>query len=169
MRIGARSASSARSIGRQRNASAAGAENDRRDHDMEPVEASRREKTRHGVGTAFDQDAAQAALGQRRQDGGRRDPRRRLSLAVTTISTPAGIGERAPVAIDQAADAVCGEQPGAGRQPAVRVDHHPCRVGAGHPPDRELRVVGERGPDPDHHRIDQRSQPVQMGKRRQGR
>ena len=55
---------------------------------------------------------------------------------------------------DQAAHAVRGEQPGFGRQPAARVDHHPRRVGAGDAPNRELRIVGDRGarPRPPPHR-----------------
>ena len=58
---------------RQREARPAGAEDDRRDHDVQPVEALRCKKARHRIGAAFDQDAAQAALGERRQDCGRRD------------------------------------------------------------------------------------------------
>ena len=58
---------------RQRKRAAAGAEDDRRDHDVQPVEAVRGKKARHGVGAALDQDAAQPTLGQRDQDRGRRD------------------------------------------------------------------------------------------------
>ena len=148
---------------RQRKAGAAGAEDDRRHHDVQPVEAAGGEETRHGVGAAFDQDAAQAALGERRQDRGRRD----LAVGLRQgDDLDVGRQRRAGAGRghDQAADAVRGEQPGAGRQPAARVDDHPRRLRAGHPADRELRVVGERRADPDHHRIDQRAQPVQVGK-----
>ena len=130
---------------------------------MQPVEAPRREEPRHGVGAAFDQDAAQAALGQRRQDGGRRDlpvgSRQRDDLDVGRQRRPgAGRGDH------QAAHAVAASSLALGRQPAARIDHDPRRLRTGHPPDRELRIVGERRPDPDHHGIDQRAQPVQMGK-----
>ena len=50
----------------------------------------------------------------------------------------------------------------AGSRP-LGIDHHPRRVGPGDAPHRELRIVGDRGADPDHHGIDQRPQPVQVG------
>ena len=42
--------------------------------------------------------------------------------------------------------------------------HHPRRLRAGDAAHRELRIVGQRGADADHHRIDQGAQPMQMGK-----
>ena len=92
----------------------------------------RGEKARHGVGAAFDQHAAQAALGERRQD------RRRCDLAVglRQVDDLDVGGQRRPRAAaghDQAAHAVVGEQPGAGRQPPARIDHDPRRVAARRP------------------------------------
>ncbi len=72
-------------------------------------------------------------------------------------------GGRAGVGHDQAADAVLGEQARGRRQPAAPVDDDARRVRARHAPHRELRVVGERGADADHHGIDQRTQAMQMG------
>ena len=40
---------------------------------MQPVEAAGGEEARHRVGAAFDQDPAEAALGERGEDGGRRE------------------------------------------------------------------------------------------------
>ena len=137
-----------------------GAEDDRRDHDMEAVEASRRQEPRYGIGAAFYEDAAQAALGQRRQDGGRFDP---AACLRQRDDFDAGRHRRGGCRHDQPAHAVRSEQLGVGRQPAARVDHHPRWVGAGDVPNRELRIVRGRSADPDHHGIDQRPQPVQMG------
>ena len=64
----------------------------------------------------------------------------------------------------QPAHAVVGET--ALRRTASRprgVDDDPRRLRAGDAPHRELRVVGQRRADADHHRIDQRAQPVQVG------
>ena len=69
---------------------------------------------------------------------------------------------RARAGHHQAAHAIVGEQLGAGRQPPAGIDHDPRRLRSGYPPHRELRIVGQRRADPDHHRVDQRAQPVQM-------
>ena len=45
----------------------------------------------------------------------------------------------------------------------MRVDHRASRVRPRDPAHCELRVIGQCGADPDHHHIDQRPQPVQMG------
>ena len=46
------------------------------------------------------------------------------------------------------------------------IDDDPRRLRAGDAPHRELGIVGQRRSDPDHHRIDQGPQPVQVGKPR---
>jgi hypothetical protein len=48
------------------------------------------------------------------------------------------------------------------RQPPIRVDDHAGGVIAGNRADRQLRIVGDDGADPDDHRIDQCPEPVQM-------
>ena len=70
---------------------------------------------------------------------------------------------RARAGHDQAAHAIVGQQFGAGRQPPAGIDDDPRRLRAGDAPHRELGIVGQRRADADHHRIDQRPQPVQMG------
>jgi len=51
---------------------------------------------------------------------------------------------------------------GGGREAALRVDNDARRIWAGHPSDCQLRIVGKCGPDPNHHRVDQRPQAVQV-------
>ena len=55
---------------RQDEACAPGAENDRRDHHVQAVEAAGGEKPRNGIGAAFNQHAAHAAIGQRGENCG---------------------------------------------------------------------------------------------------
>ena len=153
---------------RQREAGPSRAENDRRDQEMKPVEASGGEEPGDGVGAAFDQHPAQAPFGERRENGRRRDmpvgAGEADDLDVGRQRRPgAGAGDH------QAAHAIGGEEPCAGGKPAPRIDHDPRRLRPGHPPDRELRIVGERRPNPDDHRIDQGAQPVQMGQGRPAR
>ena len=58
--------------------------------------------------------------------------------------------------------AVLRQQPRILRQAGVGIDHHPRRMRAGDAAHRQLRIVGEHGADPHHHRIDQRAQAMQM-------
>ena len=86
-------------------------------------------------------------------------------LGMPTISMSAGNGGLcARAGHDQSAHAIIGEELCAGRQPPAGIDDDPRRLRAGHAPHRELRIVGQRRADPDHHRIDQRPQPMQMRK-----
>ena len=114
---------------RQRETHASGAEHDRGHDHMQPVEAAGREKPRNGVCAAFDQDPAQATLGQGGED------RRRCDL-------PAGFRQpdnldvlrqrrtHTAAASQDPAHAVVGEEPGARRQASAGVDHHANRLRA---------------------------------------
>jgi len=146
----------------ERDAAAPGAEDDRRDHDVQPVEAAGREERRHRVRAALDHDAAEAALGERRQDRGRRD--RAIGRRQAYALDPAR--QRGPRALRrdrQAADAVVGEHARIGVHPAARIDHGARRRWPADVPHGELRIIGQRGADPDHDHVDQRAQPMQMG------
>jgi len=136
------------------------AEDDRRDHDMQPVEAARRHESRQRVGTALDEHAAQPQPGERRQD------RRRLDMPIhhrQGQQFDAGkLAARARRRDDNAADAVVGQQAGGPRQPAARIEHDARGIGAGDAPNGQLRVVGERAADADDDRIDQGAKAVQM-------
>ena len=63
----------------------------------------------------------------------------------------------------QPADAVVRQHPRGRRQAAARIDDDPRRAWARDAAHRQLRIVGERRADADHHRVDQRAQPVQVG------
>ena len=129
-------------------------------------------RSRHFAARKRDTVSAPPSIRMRRRprsasagkDCGRRD----LPVGLAgrpTISMSDGSGGLAPCAgHHQAAHAVVGQKLGAGRQPAARIDDDPRRLRAGDAPHGELRIVGQRRADPDHHRIDQRPQPVQMGK-----
>jgi hypothetical protein len=54
----------------------------------------------------------------------------------------------------QAADAIAGENFGAGRKPPVWVEHNACRMWPGDPPYRQQRIVGECRADANDDRID---------------
>ena len=151
---------------RQREARPAGAEDDRRDHDMQPVETARGEEARHRVGAAFDQHPAQAALGERRKDRRRRDLPVGLGHADDLDVRTAAAAWRPRAVTTRRRTPSSARSLALGRQPSAGIDHHPRRVRAGDAPHRELRIVGERRADPDHHRIDQGAQPVQMGEPR---
>ena len=73
---------------------------------------------------------------------------------------------RARAGDHQAAHAIVGETAWRRRKPPFGIDDDPRRLRAGDAPHGELRIVGERRSDPDHHGIHQRPQPVQMGKPR---
>jgi len=146
---------------RERQARLPGAEDDRRDQHVQAIEASGRQEARDRSGAPFHQDAAQAARGERRQHrrGGDMPVRRRQRDHLDAI------GERGAVRArrhHQPAHPVGGEHPRAWRKPAARVEHDPGRARAGDPAHGELRIVDQRRAHPDHHRVDQGAQPVQV-------
>ena len=50
------------------------------------------------------------------------------------------------------------------REPALGIDHHAHRIGAGATPHRQLRIVVQYGVDADDNRIDQRTHAMRSGK-----
>ena len=87
--------------------------------------------------------------------------------AMSTISTSDGNGGRAPAAVTtrRRTPSLARSLAPPERRP-LRVDDDPRRMRAADPPHGELRIVGERRADADHHRIHQRPQPVQVGETR---
>ncbi len=63
---------------------------------------------------------------------------------------------------DQPAHAIGRQQPRRRGQATVRIDHDARRARPGHAADRQLRIVSQRGPNPDDHRVDHRAQPMQV-------
>ena len=98
---------------RQDQARASGAQDDRRDRHMQPVETSGNKKARYGISAAFDQDPAHAAASERDEDGGGRD----LAIGVGQCDHFDTGGRRTARALrsdQQAPDAVVSEKPGIG-------------------------------------------------------
>ena len=164
MRMGGRRASSQRSIGPQGEARPAVAENGRRDHDMQPVEAAGLHEARDRVRPAFDQHPAEAARGE---DGENR------WLARYGRPRPAGLGplaagrESHAFADDasrggplSASSRALGGEPPLGSM-TTRAGCGPCDEAH-----RQLRIVRERAADADDDGVDQRPQAMQMRKRR---
>ena len=73
-----------------------------------------------------------------------------------------GFGARA--GDHEAPHAILGQHLRTGGKPSAGIDHNPRRLRAGDAPHRELGIVGQRRSDPDHHRVHQGPQPVQVGK-----
>jgi len=148
---------------RQRDAATAGAENDRRHHDVQAVETPGREEPRHRVRAALDQDAAEAARRERLEDVARRDGAAgcRQDDALDIVRE---LGQCTLRRHHDAAGAVGRKELGVGCHAAARIDHDARRAGARDVTHRQLRIVRNRGTDPDHDRIDQGTQPVQVGK-----
>ncbi len=131
-----------------------GAEDDWCDHHVQAVEAAGGEKPRNGIGSTFNQHAAQAALGQRSEDRGRSD-----MLVGDGQCQNFHPGRRSASCSfrrdQQAANAVVGENLGGGRKPAVRIEDDARRLRSGDPPHGELRIVGESGADANDDSVDQ--------------
>jgi hypothetical protein len=150
---------------RQCDTGLAGAEDDRRNNDMQAIETAGREKTRDGVGTAFDQHAAHTCSGQRCKDYGW------CKMAVGDWQAdylhPRKRGYGRPFGgYQDAPRTVITENSRLAAKAAFRVDDHAGRLRSGHPTYRQLGVVGYRRTDPDNDRVDQGPQPVQVGKAR---
>ncbi len=130
---------------------------------MQPVEAAGGKEARDRVGAALDQNTAKAARGEGGEDRRRCEPtlvggeRDHLDLG-RELGRRAGGGDHKPP------DAVGRQRPCARRQSSIGIEDHPRRARARHPPNRQLRIVGDRRAHPDHHRVDQGAQAMQMGK-----
>jgi hypothetical protein len=128
---------------------------------MQPIETARRKEAGDRVGAAFDQNAAEAACGQRGNDGGGAN----LTVAHGKPHDFDAGGKRCgrfDGANDEPAAPVGRQKPRGRRQSAARIDHDPRRVWALDAPDGQLRIVGDRRAYADDDRVNQRPQPMQM-------
>ena len=148
---------------RQREAGMPRAKNDRRHHHVQSIEATGGKKSRDRHGAAFNQDPAKPMAGQSGKD------RRGSDLPVTCRQDDCfnARWRRAPRALrndQQAARAIGSKHFGFAAQPAFGIDDHARRMRSGHAPHRELRIVGDGGADAYNYTVDERPQPMQMGK-----
>ena len=132
---------------------------------MEAIEASGGEKARHCIGATFDQHATHAAGSERGENSRRRDfpvhfRQSENFNAGRRRTRPALRGDQ------QSPDAVISKDPGVGAKPALWIDNHACRLRPGDLPHRQLRVVGDRSPDPHDDGVHQGPKPVQMDEAR---
>ena len=146
---------------RQLDAGTSRAQHDGRDGHMQPIETSRRDKARHGIGAALDQHPAHPGTRKRGHDG-----RRRNIPVLRRQGNDLNAGRRCALRSvgrnQQATNAVVGEQLGIRSETPSRIDHGTRRLRSGDLPDRQLRIISNRRSDADHDDVDQRTQPVQM-------
>jgi len=149
--------------GRHREPRPAGADQQRRHQQVQPMERVGLEEARHRDAAALDQHPVEPPGGQGLEHGGGGeavgDPRQRQALhmgprrafrgrplAVQVQGRRLGVAQQSPVR----------------RHPAPGVEDHPDRVGPGHMAHRELGVILAGGAGADHHGIHQGAQPVQV-------
>ena len=149
--------------GREVQPRAARADDDRRDQDMQPVDAARLDESGQRARAALDQYAAQSPREQRLHNVARREasvPRGEFY----PLDARAGFGRRG--ADQNPPRAVLG-QPFAGLvQPAAGVDRDAGGARPDDPPHVELGVVGGDGSGADHDSVDMGAQTMQMIERR---
>ena len=136
-------------------------DDDRGDHDMQPVESARRQKTRDRIGAALDQDAVEAEAAKRFHDRGWRD-RSCAWLHRQQFHARRQGGSLRITCDDNTTHAVSGEDARVARQLAMRIEHHARRMRSACTPNSELRIIGKHRPDAHHDRIHQRPQAMQM-------
>ena len=141
----------------------AGAENDRRHNDVQPVEAAGGHEARNGLRTALDQHAAQAARRQGLEDRGRREDARRVGEG-DLLDAVRDLEPGARARDHHAAHTVAGEGTGRRGKSSARIDHDADRMGPRDVTHRELRIVGPHRAGADHHRVDQGAQAMQVAK-----
>jgi hypothetical protein len=144
-------------------AGAAGADQQRCDQQMQPVELAGLEKARHGDAAAFDQHTFQAAPSQ----GIEHD-----SGCEAAVAQGQGLMADMPAHRSGGLDAFAMQMQGrrrpvlkqleAGRYPTARIEDHPRRLGARHMAHGELRVVLAGGACAHHDRVHQGAQPVKV-------
>src|SRR5207302_5848362 len=128
---------------------------------MQSIETSCRDKARHSISTALNQNSAHPRGGQRRDDGGRSNVAV-LRRQGDDLNAGGRCGPRAICRNEQTANTIVGEQLCIGSQAPSRIDNGTRWLWTRDLSDRQLWVVGERRSNSDHDNVDQRAQPVQM-------
>lgn len=141
----------------------AGADQQWRDQQVQPVNAARFDKLRNRDTATFDQHAGQAFVGQQGDDIVRVE----LAAGIQRKYAALNVGRpgclRYPRPNDQLRRcAVVAQQRQVVRNPASWVKHYPGRIAAANVAYSQLRVVGTGRPCADDHRVNQCAQAVQM-------
>ncbi|SFU41674.1 conserved hypothetical protein [Halomonas korlensis] len=144
-------------------AGASGADQQRRDQQVQAVEHAGLEKARHGDAAAFDQHPLEAALREGAEHGGG---------GKAALAHGQGLTADMPTDWPGGLDAFAMQMQGrrrsvlkqleVARHPSARVEDDAHRLGAGHVAHGELRVVLAGGAGAHHDRLHQGAQPVKM-------
>ncbi len=149
--------------GRQRQARAAGADQQRRHQQMQAMQHVGLDETRDGDPAALHEHPRQAALGERIEDRARLDAAGpRGQFETLDVRPGADQWRRAAPHQMQGGRGSGLEHVAPDVEPPARVADHPPGVGALDMAHRELRIVGRHGTGADQHGIDQGTQTVQM-------
>lgn len=141
------------------------AEDDGRNHYMKPIEAAGLQKAGDCMRAALDQDATHAVRREGCQNIGGRKAAHTHRQRDDFHAGRQGLLLAWPCD-HQTPDAILVQHPRAPGKTAIGVDHDARRVGAGHMPHGELRIVDNRRSDADDDGIDQRTEAMQMRKPR---
>lgn len=145
--------------GAKRKTRAAGAEDERCDHDVNTVKTAGSQKARYRLGAALDQYAAQASLCEACQDCRGRNvsigSRQRQNLCARQSATGTLRGYHNPARI-------LDEEARMRRQPPTRIKNDSDRIGTLDVTNRKLRIIRARRFDTHENGIDQRPQAVQV-------
>lgn len=138
---------------------AAGADQKRRNEDVQAVERIGLKEVRHGPRPALDEQPPQTDRGQGAYD------RVRVDRAGRPLGNKffCARGSRTGLGMDDnPADAVRREHPRRPWGAPSRIDHDPGGAAPRHPSNGQLRIVGNHRSHPDDHGIDLRAQPVEV-------
>lgn len=149
--------------GRESQAGAAGADQQRCHQQVQTVERVGLEKARYRESTALHQHPSQAALGQDIEHSGRGE-----AAIVEGQGEPGHVVGRGARRCHPIAEQVqrgsfgVGQQAGPGGHPPAGVEDHPHRMTAGHVAHGKLGIVRGRGAGAHYHGVDQGAQTVQV-------
>lgn len=131
--------------------------------DIEPVQRTRVEKTRHGDAAALDQHAPQVAPRELPHQAVRGERAVGQGQYVNTVHVRSGLSPLAACAHHpQGRRCPVGEHPAPQRHAAMRIEDDAHRVGPRTGADRQSGIVRNGGAGPDDHRVGERAQPMQV-------
>jgi len=128
---------------------------------VQPIETSSRNKARHGISAALNQNPAHSRSGQRGNNCGRSN----VSIIRRQGHNFNAGRRRATRSLrrdQQTANTIVGEQSRIGSKTASRIDHSARRLRTGHLSDGQLGIVGQGGSNANDNNIDQSTQPMEM-------
>ncbi|MBT2785331.1 flippase-like domain-containing protein [Halomonas sp. ISL-106] len=144
----------------------AGADQQRGNQQVQPVNGACFDKLRYRNTAAFNQHAGQSSVSEQGDDVVRVELTAGIQRQYATFNV--GQARRLPLRPQirphnmQRWGAVGVQQRQVMGNASSWIQHHPCRIGAANVAHGQLRVIGASGSCPDHHRVDQRAQAMQV-------